>query len=121
MKRFLVCVIMMLTSNYAFAASAKCSVRASEVYYNKLIPGDKDFIISGLRSGTGGKLSPVEISTINGLIYSCEKGIENPSYDIKSMWDYNYNNAKKAGVNDISARAYANAHKEMYLYGVSIK
>ena len=120
-ERFIIFVMVMLIANSSIAASAKCSVKASDVYYNKMIPGDKDFVLSGLRSGTGGKLSPVEISTINGLIYSCEKGIENKTYNTTVMWNYNYNDAKNAGINDFSARAYANAHAEMYQYGKSIK
>lgn len=113
--------LIIFTPDLSIAASAKCSAKAADVYYNKLLIGDRDFILYGLRSGTGGKLSPVEISTINNLIYSCEKGIENQSYNTKSLWEYNYNEAKKALITDSTARAFASAHVEMYEYGKSIR
>lgn len=121
MKRFIFIIGSMLVANSSVAASAKCSSKAAEIYYNKVLPGDRDFVLSGLRSGTGGKLSPVEIATLNGLIYSCEKGIVNKSYNSNDIWNYNYNDAKSAGIGDIAARAYASAHVEIYEYGKSIK
>lgn len=119
--RILLSSLLVVTSTPSLAASAKCSAKAADVYYNKLLIGDRDFILNGLRSGTSGKMSPVEISTINGLIYSCEKGIQNQSYDTKSLWDYNYNEAKNALITDSTARAFASAHVEMYEYGKAIR
>ncbi|MGK8932010.1 hypothetical protein ACRS85_03795 [Pluralibacter gergoviae] len=121
MKRVIFIIVAMLVANSSIAASAKCSAKAADVYYNKVIPGDRDFVLSGLRSGTGGKLSPVEIATLNGLIYSCEKGIENKNYNINDMWNFNYNNARNSGISDVAAKSYADAHSELYQYGKSIK
>lgn len=66
-------------------------------------------------------MSPVEITVINGLIYSCEKGIQNQSYNSRALWDYSYNDAKRVVSDDRTAKAYANAHVEMYEYGKSIR
>lgn len=120
MKRVIFLIGAMLVANSSVAASAKCSAKAADIYYNKVIPGDKDFVLSGLRSGTSGKLGPVEIATLNGLIYSCEKGIVNKNYNINDIWNFNYNEAKNAGISDLAARSYASAHVEIYEYGKSI-
>ncbi|EEX1487192.1 hypothetical protein D3752_004088 [Escherichia coli] len=119
--RLILISMLLIISNASFASSAECSAKAADVYYRKLLTGDRDLILSGLRSGTDGKISPVEISTINGLIFTCEKGIENQSYDTNLLWEYNYKAAKKALIDDHSARAYASAHVEMYNYGKSIR
>ncbi|ELI4816855.1 TPA: hypothetical protein N2E46_002517 [Salmonella enterica] len=120
-KLFIFVVVLFSIPNVSMASSAKCSAKAADVYYNNILVGDRDFILSGLRSSTGGKLSPFEITVINGLIYSCEKGIENQSYNSKTLWDYSYNDAKRVIADDRTARAYANAHVEMYEYGKSIR
>lgn len=118
---FIFAAIFFALSSNSIASSAKCSAKAADVYYNKVLIGDRDFILSGLRSGTGGKMSPVEITTINGLIHSCEKGIQNQSYNSKSLWEYIYNDAKRVVIDDHAARVYASAHVEMYEYGKSIR
>ena len=122
----LICIMAFLSvfhSATALSASAKCSAKAAEIYYSKLLQGnskEKDFTLSFLRKPTNGDLSGIEINTINGLIFSCEKGIENKSYDTKGLWQFNYDAAKKINLSESAAKAYADGHVAMYVYGKNI-
>ncbi|HFO5547971.1 TPA: hypothetical protein ACHKAO_003467, partial [Escherichia coli] len=50
--RLILISMLLIISNASFASSAECSAKAADVYYRKLLTGDRDLILSGLRSGT---------------------------------------------------------------------
>ncbi|EPF7465362.1 hypothetical protein JY494_12115 [Serratia marcescens] len=120
MKRpFATCLLcFLLAPTVAQAASTQCSSKAADVYYSKLMNNDK--LLSVLRSGGKG-ISPVELSTLNGLIYSCEKGIEDKTYNTKKLWSLAYDDAKKNSVSEDLAIAYADATVELYSFGVALQ
>lgn len=111
-------IFLMAFSAFSNASSTKCTAKAAEVYYSRMI---NDTTLTLLRSGTGGKIGPIEMTALNGLIYSCEKGIENATYDTKTIWALAYQDATHNGVSEEMSKNYANSTVELYNFGKSLR
>lgn len=120
MNKIITFAILLSMAFSSIASSLKCASKAADVYYGKILKNDYE--LSVIRSGTNGKINKnIETQFLDNLILSCEKGIENKTYDTNQLWNSMYKGAKNVVSSDSSARAYADAHVEMYEYGKSIR
>lgn len=118
-KKLLIFSFLLFPVFSSIASSVKCSEKATNIYFSKLITYDST--LSALRGDNPSKLSKTEIKIINDLISFCERGITDKDYDTEKLWNMMYDDFSSKGfVSPEGAKKYADAFINMYKYGTTI-